>query len=50
MSDKQQSFHVRMDKQTHEDLKELASNEQRSLSAQVQYILNQYVKHQKSKA
>ena len=50
MSSKQQSFHVRMDKQTHEDLKKLASDEQRSLSAQVQYILSQYVKQQKSKA
>lgn len=47
---KQQSFHVRMDKDLHTDLKNLASDEQRSLSAQVQYILNQYVKQQKSKA
>lgn len=47
---KQQSFHVRMDKDLHADLKKLASDEQRSLSAQVQYILNQYVKQQKSKA
>ena len=47
---KQQSFHVRMDKDLHNDLKKLASDEQRSLSSQVQYILNQYVKQQKSKA
>lgn len=47
---KQQSFHVRMDKDTHEDLKKIASDEQRSLSAQVQYILNQYVAKQKKQA
>lgn len=47
---KQQSFHVRMDKDLHTDLKKLASDEQRSLSAQVQYILSQYIDQRKSKA
>lgn len=50
MSKEYQNFHIRMDKDLHTDLKKLASDEQRSLSAQVQYILNQYVKQQKSKA
>lgn len=50
MSSNHQNFHIRMDKSLHSDLKELSEKEHRSLSAQIQLILSQYVEQRKSKA
>ena len=50
MSKEYKNFNVRMDKSLHSDLKELSEKEHRSLSAQIQLILSQYVEQRKSKA
>lgn len=50
MSKDYQNFHIRMDKDLHADLKEIAENEHRSLSAQIQLILSEYVEQCKQEA
>lgn len=45
MSKEYRNFHIRMDKDLHTDLKEIAENEHRSLSAQIQLVLSEYVEH-----
>ena len=44
-----QSFHLRLDVKTHADLKQIAKDNERSLSAQIQFVLNQYIREVKGK-